>query len=174
MPASSPVTDAKQFPAAAMEDQDEIAEGRQEVTVMGTPPFSSPDPVTDSYKMLPLEDGTSAHQGALEAAETRSVENNDYNALDKSELQRLADERDLSVEGSGKDGNVVKKDLVAALLEDDASDMKAADFKSRVEAASTQDELDAAANLYGNSGKSFSSVEAAIEKKQSELEDEDA
>lgn len=38
------------------------------------------------------------------------------------ELQAEADERGLEVEGSGKDGKVLKADLVAALEADDASE----------------------------------------------------
>lgn len=39
----------------------------------------------------------------------------DYSAMGVEELQTLADERKLEVTGTGKDGNVLKSDLVAAL-----------------------------------------------------------
>lgn len=50
-----------------------------------------------------------------------SDEDGDKGYADQSveELQALVDERELEVEGTGKDGNVLKKDLVAALEADD-------------------------------------------------------
>ncbi len=39
----------------------------------------------------------------------------DLEELTKAELENLAEERGITVTGSGKDGNVVKADLVAAL-----------------------------------------------------------
>lgn len=44
-----------------------------------------------------------------------------YAGMKPDELQALADERKLEVTGTGKDGNVLKGDLVAALEADDAS-----------------------------------------------------
>lgn len=48
--------------------------------------------------------------------------------------------------------------------------LKAGDFKDRVEAAQTQDDLDAIANQYAEQGDEFVTVEAAIEKRQNELD----
>lgn len=141
-----------------------------EPTVMGAPPFSSPDPATDAKRMLPLEDGTSAHQARLDVEGTRTE--GDYKGMSPAELKALTEERDLAVEGTGKGGAVKKNDYIAALQEDDAADMKAADFKEQVEAAENQDALDEIAQLYDNSGKSYSTVEAAIEKKQAELDEQ--
>ena len=42
-----------------------------------------------------------------------------YDSQTKDDLQAEADKRGLEVEGTGKDGNVVKADLVAALEADD-------------------------------------------------------
>lgn len=39
----------------------------------------------------------------------------DYQSMNVDELQALADERELEITGTGKDGNVVKADLVNAL-----------------------------------------------------------
>lgn len=44
-----------------------------------------------------------------------------YAGMKPDELQAIADERQLSVEGTGKDGNVLKADLVSALDAHDAS-----------------------------------------------------
>lgn len=44
----------------------------------------------------------------------------DYESRSREELQDEADRRDLAVEGTGKDGYVLKADLVAALAADDA------------------------------------------------------
>lgn len=44
----------------------------------------------------------------------------DYSSLTVEELQALADGRDVTVEGTGKDGNVLKSDLVRALQADDS------------------------------------------------------
>lgn len=173
-PASGPVTDPKLFPAAVHEDQEAIlmTDG-SERTVLSAPPFSSPDPATDARRMLPLEDGSSAHQSAVEAAEIREATTlSDYNSLSPAELKELAEERDLEIEGTGKGGNVKKSDYVSALEADDLSDMKAADFKELVANATTQDELDEAAGKYADSEKSYASVEDAIEKRQDELDAE--
>jgi hypothetical protein len=49
----------------------------------------------------------------------------DYDKLDVEELEKLLNERELSVEaGSGKDGTVVKADLVKALQEADEDEDK--------------------------------------------------
>lgn len=44
----------------------------------------------------------------------------DYSKMTPAELQGEADKRELEVEGSGANGNVVKADLVSALEADDA------------------------------------------------------
>lgn len=159
MSASGPVQESKMFPAATMEDQERLMAEENTPIVLGGVPYSSPDPSTDARKMLPLEDGTSAYE-AREPSESAS---GDYDSMKVAELKSLVEERDLSVEGSKK------ADLLAALRADDAKDMKAADFKSQIEAATTQDELDEAAELYDASGSSYSSVVDAIEKKQTEI-----
>lgn len=43
-----------------------------------------------------------------------------YGGMKPEELQALASERELNVEGTGRDGNVLKADLVAALDAHDA------------------------------------------------------
>lgn len=167
-PASGPVLEPKMFPAATMDDQEVIMEGRQEQTVLGPPAFSSQSPHTDNLRMLPLEDGTSAHVAALEAEATR--QDTDYASKSPEDLKALVEERDLGeIEGTGKNGNITKKDLVKALQEDDASDMKAADFKAQIAAAADIDALQAVSDLYDASGKSYSSVDAAIDKREEEL-----
>jgi hypothetical protein len=117
-----------------MEDQEAIAAGEQTVSVVTTPPFSSPDPETDALKMEIVDADVTAYQAREEMAAAP---------------------------------------LVTATVgtPTDVADFKAADFKARVEAATTQEELDAAAELYANSGKEFATVEAAVEKKQSEIDE---
>lgn len=44
----------------------------------------------------------------------------DYGAMNVEDLQALVDERELEVTGTGKDGNVVKADLVKALQDSDS------------------------------------------------------
>lgn len=44
----------------------------------------------------------------------------DYDELDKADLEKLADERELEVEGTGSKGAVTKDDLVKALHDADA------------------------------------------------------
>lgn len=167
-PASGPVTDPKLFPAAAMEDQEKLANGEDEPIVLGPIPFSSPNPSTDARRMLPLEDGTSAYE-AREAVVDK-YDGTDYNSMSPAELKALAEERDLGeITGTGKNGAIKKADYVSALQADDTKDMKASDFKDRVAAATTQDELDAVAELYQNSDSDYSTVEDAIEKKQEEI-----
>jgi len=173
MSASGPVQEPKMFPAATMEDQEAAMEGNPDnVIVLGGAPFSSPDPETIAKTMLPLSDGTSAYEAREDVVRDEDgaqVEGTNYDSMSPAELKTLAEERDLSVTGTGANGNVLKKDLVAALKEDDTSDMKAADFKTQIEAATTQEELDAAAELYADSGKNYSTVVTAVEKKQTEI-----
>lgn len=171
-PASGPVTDPKLIPAATMEDQEGIVEGSLgERTVLGTVPFSSPDPATDAIKMLPLSDGTSAHQAALDAAETReSGLSTNYKKMSNDELKALVESREIGdIEGTGKKGNVVHDDYVAALEADDAKDMNSTKWKEAVAAATTTEELDALAEKYDNSGAEYSTVEAAFDTRYEEL-----
>ena len=168
-PASAPGPGDKMFPAAVRDDQEMLANAEDKPIVLGPGPYSSPDPTTDGIRMLPLEDGTSAYEARVEAATVRmqgeAAADGDYSKMNKAELKSLAEERDLTVEGTKKD------DYLAALRADDARDMKASDFKDRVTAATTQEELDEAAELYAASEASYSSVEAAIEKKQGEIDE---
>lgn len=167
-PASGPVHESKMFPAAAMEDQEAIMAGEQPLTYISTPPFSSPEPETDGLKMEIVDSDTSAHDAGNAAAAKRGEA--DYDSLSPKELDALMEERDVSVEkGTGKGGNVLKSDKIAALRADDASEFKAADFKERINAATSQEELDQAAEFYTASGKEYASVAAAVEKKQEEI-----
>lgn len=161
MPASGPVQESKMFPAATMEDQEKMANEENNPIVLGGVPFSSPDPATEARKMLPLEDGTSAYE-AREPSESAS---GDYDSMKVADLKKLAEERDLKVEGGRK------ADLLDALRGDDAKDMKAADFKAKIDAATTQEELDEVAELYSASGADYSSVDDALDKKQNEIND---
>ncbi len=166
MSASGPVLEPKLVPAATMEDQEKMAGESPNPIVLGPVAFSSPDPVTDAQRMLPLEDGTSAYEAAeVASAERTAAKEGDYTSMKKEELVSLAGERDVDVEGLKKD------EVVAKLQEDDAQDMKASDFKDRVNAATTQDELDEAAEFYSNSGREYASVDTAVEKKQKEIDD---
>lgn len=68
------------------------------------------------------------HEDNLESAKAAkasdsgsgSTEATDYASKTPEELQALADERKLTVGGTGKNGNVLKGDLVAALEADDS------------------------------------------------------
>lgn len=167
-PASGPVLNPKFHPAATLDDQEGVMDGTLgEATVMGTPPFSSPDPVTDARRMLPLEDGTSAHQSALEAEQAReggeSSEITDYDSMKSPELKALVEERGLETEGNKK------ADYVSALKADDAADMKAGDFIAAIKAATTQEELDAVAELYDAQDRELTTVERAFDTRQDEL-----
>lgn len=154
----------KMIPAATSEDQEGILAGTHgEPTVLGTPPFSSPDPESEGIKMLPLEDGTSAHQGALEAAQVRDANTDPYESLKNPQLKKLVQDRGLTAESNKND------DLLAALRKDDADGMLAKDFIEKVNAAEDQDSLDAAVALYEAQDRELVSVEDAIEKKQTEI-----
>ena len=164
-PASGPVHEPKMFPAATMDDQEKLMNGEQTVSIVTTPPFSSPDPQTDGLKMEIVDANVSAYDARENAAAAQAEANSgDYDSMKVADLKALAEERGLDSDGK-------KADLVAALQADDASEFKASDFKDRVNAATTQEELDAAAEFYANSGKTYSSVEAAVEAKQSEIDE---
>lgn len=70
---------------------------------------------TDTETPVPPENG-----GVLPLDdETSDYESWDKPALEQEVSDRQASGRDITVEGSGKDGNVVKGDLVTALAADD-------------------------------------------------------
>jgi hypothetical protein len=156
----------KPIPNATHEDQEAILAGTLgEPTVLSTVPFSSPDPETDGLKMLPLEDGTSAHQASIQSAEIREAGSDPYKGMKAADLKALVADRGLEAESNKKD------DLLAALRADDADGMLAADFIERINAATDQESLDAAVALYESQDRELSTVEAAVEKKQSELDE---
>jgi pyruvate/2-oxoglutarate dehydrogenase complex dihydrolipoamide acyltransferase (E2) component len=66
-----------------------------------------------------LIDAYNSAGGETAASETASE--TDYSKLQVEDLEQLAEERGLEVEGTGKDGNVVKADLVKALQHSDTS-----------------------------------------------------
>ena len=170
-PASAPNESGKVYPNRVLEDQDV----EMQPVVMGTPPFSSPDPATDGIRMLPLEDQTTpnAAEAADQAAELREL--GSYGDKSPDELKSLAEERDLTVTRTdGKDGRLRKEDYVAALTQDDTSDMKAADFKELVAGASTEEELQSVADTFEASGREYASVNAAIDKRLEEIQAEAA
>lgn len=77
------------------------------------------DDTLDELGFEPLDDD------ALESLQRKGAaidddETNSWADVDVPDLVTEADERGLKVEGSGKGGNVIKKDLVAALEADDA------------------------------------------------------
>lgn len=99
-----------------------------EPVVMGPPAYGSPDPETANQTLLPLvdnsmvtaEEGTTSEDyaaGAEAGAGAEITEN--YDEHSKEELQAEADRRGLEIEGSGKEGNVLKDDLIEALEDDD-------------------------------------------------------
>lgn len=169
MSASKPSTMPKRFSAARLEDQEDIENMAREPIRMGTPPFSSPDPATDGVRMLPLEGGHGSVGTTLVGDENSSDSGDDYSKLSPAELKELAEERGLEVKGTGANGNVKKVDLVSALQQDDTKDMKAADWKKEIEEAADQDALDEIATRYDDSGASYTTVKAAIEKRQEEF-----
>lgn len=53
----------------------------------------------------------------------------------------------------------------------EAAELKAADWVSEIEAADSQDALDEVLTAYAATGKDYSTVSAAAEKKQADLDD---
>jgi len=177
-PASGFVENPKQFPAATMEDQDAVAarnemeedvEGR---IVLGAVPHSSPVGHTEGQKMLPLEDGTSAYEAAVDAEARRNAEN--LSGLKKDDLVKVANDEDLDLPDGVEDFNDMKVDeLRDHIRQQRASGMKASDFTDKIKEATNQEELDAVAEEYDASGKNLKSVESALEKRQKELDSDD-
>lgn len=62
-----------------------------------------------------LIDAYAEATGDSQAAAAGTDEATNYNSMNVEDLQAEADRRGLTVEGTGKDGNVLKSDLVAAL-----------------------------------------------------------
>lgn len=164
----------KDIPNAVEEHQEAIMNGDFEPTYISTPPFSSPDPATEGLRMVPLEDGIGAHQTEAQVRKMSltdeeangGAEITDYGKMKVDDLKALVEERNLEAESNKK------ADLVAALQADDAADMKASDFIEAINAATNQEELDAAAELYEAQERTLVSVESAIEKKQTELNEQ--
>lgn len=63
----------------------------------------------------------------------------DYSALSRDELLELAEERELSVEGTGANGYVSKDDLVAALEQTDPGDTASDQADSNSDGAGGKD-----------------------------------
>lgn len=106
-----------------------------EPVVMGAGAYGSPDPVTNENVLLPaVDDPHSIGAGAAaDAAKARNAEQG-YKALSPDELKAEVERREISMpdEGSGKDGNLVKADYVAAL---EKADVDSADFDALKERA---------------------------------------
>lgn len=164
----------KDVPNAVEEHQEAIMNGDFEPTYLSTPPFSSPDPRTEGLRMVPLEDGIGAHQTEEQVRKMSltddeagdSGEISDYSKMKVADLKALVEERGLEAEGNKK------ADYIAALQADDAADMKASDFIEAINAAEDQEALDAAVALYEAQDRTLVSVEAAVEKKQTELNEQ--
>ena len=68
-------------------------------------------------------------------------------------------------QGSSGDGG----EAVTEVSEEEAKEMKAADWKEKVTATTTLEELEAVADAYANSGSEYSTVDDAILKHEEEL-----
>lgn len=153
----------KMFPNRVEEDQDV----ELQPVFVGPPAYGSPEGDQLGNQLVPLVDDP--HHTAAMASERARSESGDYSKMKKAELSKLAEERE--IEGASE---MKKDELVAALNAADSEDMNSADFKDRVNAASSMEELEEAENFYVDSGQSYSSVEKAIEKKRAELEEENS
>jgi hypothetical protein len=125
-PASgAPGTD-KLFPNRVEEDQDIV---EMSPVVMGTPPFSSPDPATDGVRMVPLHNQTTDKTAAEAADEAAAASDEDKKAADwKNEIENAATEEELQAisdryDESGADYKTV----------DEAFDKRAAEITALAE-----------------------------------------
>lgn len=85
---------------------------------------SLPDWATDLVHADNLESAKAAKAAADSGSGDASGSGDsgpDYSGMKPEELKELADSRELEVTGTGKDGNVLKGDLVAALEADDTA-----------------------------------------------------
>lgn len=117
--------------------------------IMGPPAYASPDPETSAVPLLPLDDRPA--DAALSA---------DY----------AADEIDYGNETSL--ASTLQPLDAAGATEQDDSKKKAGDWISEVEAASTEEELDAIGKRYDESGADFSTVDKAFEKRSTEINEQ--
>jgi len=96
MPASGPAKEEKMFPAAVMEDQEEIMSGGQEPVTVGMAPFSSQDPETDVNKMMSTsgtpEEGGQELQALLSAVPDEEKKAGEW--VDAVKATRTAEELD--------------------------------------------------------------------------------
>lgn len=138
---------------------------------IGPGAYASPDPATSEHAMVtswgdePLE----THVAAAAAEKAAEAREGDYNSMSKADLEKLAKERELEVEGTGANKSVKKSDLVGALQRDDTEEMDSRDFLAEVDEAQDEEALKAAEEKYLASDKKYSRVDKAIERKREEL-----
>lgn len=95
-----------------------------EPIILGPGPFSSPDPATEGYRQIPIDDGEGAADAADRAAAEEEGEGEDggYEDMTVDQLHEEAEKRGVEVEGTGANGNKVKADYVKALTAADEVD----------------------------------------------------
>jgi hypothetical protein len=179
MPASGPVDEPKMFPARTLEDQDM----EMEPVVLGTPPFSSPDPETDGIRMLPLEDGTSAVEGEVLPEQPlmlppegagiplQEVQEN-VEPMKLNDLKTLAEDRGIAVARAEGEGAVRKEDYVQAVVQDEQQ--RAADLMQKIQSAKDEEELDQAKSEYDDHDFNYPSIDDAIERKEEQFSEQPA
>jgi hypothetical protein len=178
MPASGPVDEPKMFPARILEDQDM----EMEPVTLGTPPFSSPDPMTDGIRMLPLEDGTSAVEGEVLPEQPlmlpvgagiplQEVQEN-VEPVKLNDLKTLAEDRGIAVARAEGEGAVRKEDYVQAVVQDEQQ--RAADLMQKIQSAKDEEELDQAKAEYDDHDFNYPSIDDAIERKEEQFSEQPA
>jgi hypothetical protein len=93
--------------------------------ILGTPPFSSPDPATEKGRMVPINHGGPSVMASDGSAQTpEEAKASQYDDMTVQELAEETSKReiDMSGRGTGKDGALKKSDYIDALQGDDDSE----------------------------------------------------
>lgn len=168
-------------PSFRQEDQ-EMAE-ELGVMVVGPPAYASPDPRTNTGRLVPIEEHPLAadlspdYGGSVANVETAPLSTqategaampSDRDEWDKSQWQRHA-----ASLGLGTSGSVAKvKERVAKHEADnDDSQRLAGDWKNDIENATSEETLDQLRVRYNESGADFSTVNDAFEDRYAEFEE---
>lgn len=168
-------------------------------TVMAPPAYASPDPATAGAPLVPVEDSphtlspdygegvvdaheavvsTDHFEGTLTPAESlrqqgkaKAADNPDNrNDWTRAHWQAQARAYDLPVGGTKAE---LQERVTAFEGELEADEkMTAEEWKDEIEGAESADDLAAIRERYGATGKDYSTVEAAFEKAEADLNDE--
>jgi hypothetical protein len=177
-------------PSFTLDDEEAGVPEELAPVVMAPPGYASPDPATSGVPLLPLEDsplsadlsedyaadeisaGAKTSHATTLSGNAMSGFPADRDEWDKAMWQIAAKQHGLSTKGSA---NALRDRVEEHEASMEASaDKKAGDWIADVEGAEGADALEDVKAQYEESGADFKTVSEAIEKKQAELDENEA